>query len=188
MIRSSLKGTLYSIDNLSRMPVNLDGLDMKENDTHVLFSGELTPLSNFYKCQIKVNDVAHSSTEHLFQYERSLMLDRRDVALKVIAAPTPFEAMKAGREVNAPKDWVTSKGKQLMTDILKAKIEQVPEFKKMLIDKAGKIFTESTTNKVWGTGIRITAGNAEDHSKWKGTNFLGEIITELAKSIKKSSN
>ena len=117
------KGTLYSIDNLSKMPVNLDGLDMKENDTHVLFSGELTPLSNFYKCQIKLNDVVHSSTEHLFQYERSIMLDRRDVAVKVIAAPTPFEAMKAGREVNIPKDWDISTGKQLMTDILKAKVE-----------------------------------------------------------------
>ena len=54
----------------------------------------------------------------------------------------------------------------------------------MLIEKAGKLFTESTTNEVWGTGIRITASNAEDHSKWKGKNILGEIITELAKSIK----
>ena len=49
--------------------------------------------------------------------------------------------------------------------------------------KAGKMFAEATTNKVWGTGIPLASQSATDESKWQGKNLLGTILSELSKKL-----
>ena len=37
----------------------------------------------------------------------------------------------------------------------------------------------SPTDKIWGTGLSQDGPKAGDRSKWRGINWLGEILTEV---------
>ena len=44
----------------------------------------------------------------------------------------------------------------------------------------------SPTDKIWGIGLSKDDPRAADRSKWRGTNWLGEILTEVREEILKS--
>ena len=46
----------------------------------------------------------------------------------------------------------------------------------------------SPTDRIWGIGLAQDDPRASDRSKWRGTNWLGEILTEVREEILKSDS
>ena len=44
----------------------------------------------------------------------------------------------------------------------------------------------SPTDRIWGIGLSKDDPRASDRNKWRGTNWLGEILTEVREEILKS--
>jgi ribA/ribD-fused uncharacterized protein len=62
----------------------------------------------------------------------------------------------------------------------KAKFSQNQEFKSLLLCTQGKTLVEaSPTDAVWGIGLEETDSNVSNIWMWKGTNWLGIVLTEL---------
>lgn len=46
----------------------------------------------------------------------------------------------------------------------------------------------SPSDKIWGIGLSQNDPRASDRSKWRGTNWLGEILTEVREELLKSES
>ena len=71
----------------------------------------------------------------------------------------------------------------MIIEVIKVKIEQVPQLRKILKSHAGKNFAEATNNVMWGTGVPLSLPSATNKDMWKGKNILGNIFNELSKQV-----
>ena len=171
--------TLYSVDNIQTIPLDLQGIGTKVTDTHVFFKGRYSPLSNLYDCQLNVDGHTFHSSEHLFQFRKAIAMGHTDIADKVLASNDSFHAMMLGKKVPIDEEWATTTGTPLMEEALKVKFHQVPEFRDFIVEHREKAFIESSGNKIWGSGIDFYSDDASEPSKWTGKNFLGLTIKKL---------
>lgn len=91
------------------------------------------------------------------------------------------EQKTLGRQVKNfdAKTW-NQNGLGIVYDGNKAKFEQNSEYLKLLLDTKGKTIVEASPNdKVQGIGLTSDNQDAMNPLKWKGTNWLGIVLTEL---------
>ena len=174
------KGKLYTTDTVAQIPMNIASLGIKETDSHVLFAGRYTPLSNFYPCKISNENHTFTSSEHMFQFERTTAIGDHTAAAQILVAPSPIEAMIIGRNAKTDRPLSLTEEKSIMTKVITLKIQQVPQLLTLLKTHAGKTFAEATNNITWGTGIPMSSPLSTIKDKWTGKNFLGQIYCEQA--------
>lgn len=125
------------------------------------------------------------SVEHAFNAMRYFVVPRNDEEEKVLlqriteiqTASTPSKARTIGKSVGprTRSDWEYKDNESLfstkhlfMFDIMKAKFDQHPEAKKLLLSTGNKVIEEITpTETHWGIG------------KGTGKNYLGKILMAL---------
>ena len=173
------KSKQYTVDNIHTIPIDLKLIGTKTTDSHIFFKGTYSPLSNLYQCELEVDGHCFNSSEQLYQYKKACDMEQMDIATKVLSTQDPYEAMAFGKHIRTDSDWVHTTGLQIMEEILTVKKLQVPEFRDLLHEYASKEFVEATTNKTWGSGIDLYAGDAFDPSKWSGKNLLGKSLKKL---------
>jgi ribA/ribD-fused uncharacterized protein len=97
----------------------------------------------------------------------------------------PREQKKIGREV---KNFDKKKWDQKVKDIVfrgnMAKFTQNEDLKKKLLATAGTTLVEASPHdKIWGIGLAETDPKAQKRETWLGTNWLGEVLTEVREAI-----
>ena len=147
----------------------------------MFFAGGHSPLSNLHPCTISNGEHEFTSSEQYFQYEKCLAHKRRDIAVKVLAATTPREAMYKGKEVKCSQEWNKNHGVKIMKTVLEAKLAQVDSFRNILESYPDKTLVEASRDPVWGIGIPFSAQNIVDDSTWNGSNLMGHVLSELIK-------
>ncbi len=136
-------------------------------------------LSNHYPCDIKLHGKDMKSGEHGYQYTKAFRRGDLDVAKKIVDARNASGAKFQSCFLDYNKNWKAQK-EEVMRDVLEAKYDQVPEFRKALLESKGKKLVETVRNQVyWGSGL-----DSQDtlHTKpewWMGKNRLGELLMEL---------
>ena len=169
----------YSVGNIQSIPLNLQEIGTEVTDTHVYFKGSYSPLSNLYSCHLNVNDHSFNSSEQLFQFKKASSMGHPEIADQVLATSDPFQAMILGKQVPTDDEWAATTGSHLMEQTLRIKLEQVPEFCKLIQEHRDKAFVEASVNKTWGSGIDLYSTDAMEPSKWIGKNLLGPLIKQL---------
>ncbi len=134
--------------------------------------------SNFYKAIIEIDKNKYSTTEHYFQAMK--YNHNPEYFEKIKNAYSPSEAAKLGRSRKYPlrTDWEKVKD-NIMMIALKAKFNQHPNLKKILINTGNAILVEHTKNdSYWGDGGDGT-----------GKNMLGKSLMILrSEFIKENQN
>ena len=123
--------------------------------------------------------ITHPRAEHMYQYKKCINVKRSDLALQVMKTNSPFDAMRISKQAYVSDEWTYNEGKNIMTQVVKAKVAQVPEFRNLIRSYKDKKFVEATTNRQWGIGVRLTAPGIEDKTKWTGSNLLGKIYGKI---------
>lgn len=173
------RNKLYSFENINDIPVDITSIGTKASDSHVFFAGEYSPLSNLHPCRLETEERIFPSSEHLYQYERALALDRNDVAEQVLETTTPRDAMIKGKQIKATDEWTKTEGLNIMKTILQLKFETVPRFRDLVLQHHGKIFVEASRHQIWGIGLPFTARTLEDSKSWNGDNLMGKALGAL---------
>jgi ribA/ribD-fused uncharacterized protein len=73
-----------------------------------------------------------------------------------------------------------------MYEVNLCKYQQDKRLQEKLLDPKfnGKTFVEaSPTDRIWGIGLGENDPNIDDEINWKGKNLLGEVITNVRKTI-----
>lgn len=158
---------------------------MRVTDKHVLFWG--TIFSNWATARFIVDGNEFRTSEQYFMYMKAKTFNDEDTAQEILQkGRDPKEAKKLGRKVKNYDDTVWNKKRyDIMFNAIKYKFDANPKMKKELMSYGDRIFVEASPyDIVWGIGIHEDDIDADDETKWKGTNLLGKALTELREHYK----
>ena len=172
--------TMYTVDTIQKIPVDLSSIGTFHTNTHVYFSGQFSPLSNLYQCQLPIDGETYSSVEQYFQTMKCMEQGKESIAKRILAATSSTEAMILGKEVKCEEGWAKTTGVGIMEKAITAKLEHVREFANILKLHKEKLFVESSRHLIWGIGLPFSDPKKENCDNWKGKNLMGQLLTTLA--------
>lgn len=128
-----------------------------------------------------MDGLTFNSAEQFMMYGKAKLFGDNEIAGKILNSKNVREQKSLGRKV---KNFDLETWNKNALDIVyrgnKAKFEQNTEYLELLLLTKGTTIVEaSPTDNVWGIGLTADNIDANDILKWKGTNWLGIVLTEL---------
>ena len=180
--RLIVNGVTYTVNNLHQLPPELAPYKatQKVNDSTIGFIGELSPWSNFHKSPFTLNGLKFNTAEHWIQYTKSKLFGDKLTSVTILNCETARDTKRHGYKIQGydPKTWY-EKGFELCKPGIKAKFNQNPNLLKMLKTTSPKLLVESSSDKVWGTGIPLKDTNALNREKWYNVGWLSTMLTDI---------
>ena len=174
-----INGKTYQVEDISNLPTDLAAYKAaeKSNETHIIFSGELSPYSNFHHSPFNMNGQRFHCGEQWIQYQKALTFGDSYTANQILQAETPLECKKLGYTINGvDKEKWSNIGYDKCFDGIREKFLQNPPLLSMLKTTSPKILAEATHDRIWGTGIRLHDACALDTEKWAGPGWLSRML------------
>src|SRR6185437_349217 len=186
-LRFIAKGYFNSKD----IELGINGSEISEFEGHFLnesyynFYATKHPFSQWHKCSFVIDDILFNSAEQYMMYSKAILFNNNDIAEQILLSKDVREQKMLGRKVKGfdIKIW-EGEAINFVYKGNKAKFSQNEEFKNLLLSTRGKTLVEaSPTDTVWGIGLEETDKASNQIWTWKGTNWLGIILTELREEI-----
>ena len=174
-----INGKTYQVEDISNLPTDLAAYKAaeKSNETHIIFSGELSPYSNFHHSPFNMNGQRFHCGEQWIQYQKALTFGDSYTANQILQAETSLECKKLGYTINGvDKEKWSNIGYDKCFDGIREKFLQNPPLLSMLKTTSPKILAEATHDRIWGTGIRLHDACALDTEKWAGPGWLSRML------------
>ena len=180
-----IDGTTYTKKTLHRLPKELDPAQIvtKHFPNVVAFFSSSSPLSNFYPCPLIIDNMQYDHVEQFYQMQKAYFAGRPDIARKIHCAVSPIECKVLGDSLTVKNDDWLPEAKRAMQKACEVKFNQFDVPKKFLLDTKDKVIAEATTDKTWGTGLRLNDPKIADN-KWEGGNLMGQILMTIRDSIR----
>jgi ribA/ribD-fused uncharacterized protein len=131
--------------------------------------------SQWYPTRFEVDAVAYASAEHFMMAEKARLFDDAATRAKILAAPTPDDAKRLGRQVANYDDarWAARRFDAVVRGNL-AKFAADDALRRFLLGTASRVLVEaSPIDTVWGIGLAAEDPRAADPAQWQGLNLLG---------------
>jgi ribA/ribD-fused uncharacterized protein len=162
---------------------------MKKTDKFTFFWKSNECFSNWYMSDFTndlPNKIKYNCSEQCFMHQKALLFGDEDVAKQILKTKHPRDQKVLGRTVkNFDASLWELMAKKLMYEVNKLKFTQNPELFKQLIDTGNTLIVEASPfDKIWGIGMDENHKNVENKSLWLGTNWLGEVLTQLREDLK----
>lgn len=110
------------------------------------------------------------------------------IEAKIMATADPSEQKAFGRQVaNFDREaWdAVSRGYVYQGNM--AKFTQNTHLGDLLLDTGDKELVEASPyDKIWGIGLSTYSADRFDKTKWKGTNWLGEVLMKVRADLRKN--
>lgn len=152
-------------------------------DDFTLFYGGV--FSQWFGCYFTYNHVVYNCAEQAMMAMKAKHFGD-EINLKLImGSNSPHEQKMLGRTVeNFNVDEWNRVARNYVTDINYCKFKQNPELLTQLLDTEGTDLVEaSPSDKMWGIGLAESDKRCFDRKKWRGTNWLGECLTNVREMI-----
>ena len=136
--------------------------------------------SQWYPSAFEIDGERFATAEHWMMAGKARLFADDAARARVLAARTPAEAKKIGREVQGFDDarWRAARF-ELVVRGNEAKFAQNAAAGAVLRATAGKVLVEAAPrDTVWGIGLGAANERAQDPHTWRGTNLLGFALME----------
>jgi len=144
----------------------------------VFFWRENHPFSNWYKSSFELDGIRYNCVEQAFMAAKAQMFEDEKILLEIRAAATPKHQKALGRRIRGfkPGPWRRScRGKMMRA--CRAKFAQNARMRSALLGTGRATLVEASPgDTTWGIGLREDDVRARDPSRWRGTNWLGEVL------------
>lgn len=122
-------------------------------------------------------------------HQKAIVFGDMEIADKVLKARTPREQKALGRKVRNFDGAVWEvEGRKAVYRASHAKFTQNKTLLDVLMATDGTTLVEaSPTDKIWGIGLDANDARAYSRETWCGTNWLGEVLTQLREDLKAQS-
>ena len=173
----------YNVNTLHQLPEALSpamAATRKDQDVFAFFTGA-TPLSNFYRTDISIDDRTYASVEQYFQYCKAVHAQNNESAKKILEASTPSDCKRIGDKIKVNSDNWLPEAKQVMMKACTAKFHQDEYAQKYLLETGDYILAEASKDNVWGIGMGLNDKNIAQKQNWSGQNTLGKILMDIRK-------
>jgi ribA/ribD-fused uncharacterized protein len=154
------------------------------------FWSNKSPFSNWYRIDFEIENIRFNCSEQYMMYKKAMLFNDDEVAKKITAATNPGKQKALGRQVkNFNQELWEKNCKQIVYEANYAKFTQNEHLLKALLKTKGTTLVEaSPVDFIWGIGLAEDDPRALDRKQWRGTNWLGEILTELRENLIKEEN
>ena len=141
-------------------------------------------LSNFYPCGLRVFDTEFKSSEQAYQWRFAQHTGITCIADKIMAARSAADAKDIAARIprELQRDWHSVK-RDAMREILHAKADCCPLFKRTLLESNGKRLVESTQDVYWASGLSPRDTASTHPSYYPGSNHLGRILEQVRSEL-----
>lgn len=140
-----------------------------------------SPFSQWYPCRFTVEDIRFNCAEQYMMYGKAQLFGDEETGRKILLARTPREQKELGKQVRGFKQpaWELH-CKTIVYEGNKEKFIQNEELLQLLLDTQGTTLVEaSPADRIWGVGLAEDDPAIRSRSTWRGTNWLGEVLTKL---------
>lgn len=137
--------------------------------------------SNWKRCRFVVEGDLYSSTEKHMMIGKARLFGDKRVEDLMWGLDDPKSLQSLGRTVNGfDKNVWNVKARDIVYKGCYAKFQQNEDFNALLLSTTGTTLVEaSSVDRIWGIGLAETDLRAKDRSQWRGTNWLGEVLTKV---------
>jgi ribA/ribD-fused uncharacterized protein len=146
-----------------------------------------SPFSQWYISLFKADNIEFNCTEQFMMYKKAELFRDKEIMKAVLLEKDPSEHKKLGRKV---KDFDKKVWEENCQDIVYEgnffKFTQNAKLLEELMSTRGTTLVEASPfDKIWGIGMTADHLDASNRSRWKGTNWLGEVLTSLRNALDK---
>ena len=155
---------------------------MKNHNKYTFFYKTRHPFSNWHPAKFTdQNGVQYTCSEQYMMYQKAMLFGDSEIAQEILMAPDPRDQKELGRKVKGFDSSVWEKhAKQIVYDGCALKFTQNQKLLDVLMSTAGTLLVEASPyDKVWGIGLAEDDPRIHDPANWRGTNWLGEVLTLL---------
>jgi ribA/ribD-fused uncharacterized protein len=150
---------------------------------HTFFYGG--PFSQWYPSMFEVDGISYCTAEQYMMAEKARLFEDYDAAARILATTLPHEQKAIGRRV---QNFDLAKWNAVARDIVYrgnyAKFTQNEVLKEELLATVGTLLVEgSPTDQLWGVGLGCYDKDIQNPKNWRGTNWLGEVLTKVREDI-----
>ena len=181
-----LDGKTFSVNNLDKLPKNLQPRSMAERhceDTVVFFT-KGSPFSNFYAASFVKDQITYVNNEQYIQSKKAELFNDDETHMKIMQSTNPYEIKGLGSRVkNFVKPQWENSARQVALDACTAKFEQNSVLKDILLETGNKDIGEASSDPFWGIGKTLNDANVFDKGSWTN-NLLGNVLMTVRNLIK----
>lgn len=151
-----------------------------------------SPFSNWYPATYVLDTITFNCSEQGVMYDKAVLFGDHAIAKKILQCNGYQQGLmkNLGRQVSGFNEELWKKHRiPIYKKHCYAKFSQNPHLKIALLNTSGKILVEaSPTDKIWGIGLSKSAALITPPNKWKGTNLLGKLLTEIRNEFINENN
>lgn len=132
-------------------------------------------LSQWYPSPFTVNGVRYPTAEHYMMAEKARLFGDESACDRILAATTPTEVKRLGREVQRFDEHAWSRSRfDIVVRASVAKFSQNAALARFLSSTGSRILVEASPHDaVWGIGLAEHHPDASNPLAWPGLNLLG---------------
>lgn len=144
-----------------------------------------SPFSQWFKADFTVDGVQYTSAEQYMMHQKALLFGDQQIADKIMKTRSASVQKKLGRQVSGfdQTTW-ESECQRIVYEGNQAKFTQNEDLLAALLATQGTTLVEaSPDDRIWGVGLAEEDPRIRNRKTWRGTNWLGEILTRLREEI-----
>lgn len=158
--------------------------DKNEQDEYTFFYGG--PFSQWFPCILVIDGHTYNCAEQYMMAQKARLFGDSKSESLIMEADHPMIQKRLGRQVVGfdKRIWESVARDVVMRGNL-AKFTQHKSLMGNLFDTEDTLLVEaSPTDTVWGIGLGENDPRRYDRKNWRGTNWLGQILTDLRMSLR----
>ena len=133
---------------------------------------------------MKVDGVTYNCCEQYMMAEKARLFKDKEAEKQIMAAGHPRDQKAIGRLVkNFEEDAWNAVARDVVYRGNYAKFTQNESLKTQLLETEGTLVEASPYDDIWGIKLAEDNPDCHDRNKWKGTNWLGEVLTKLREDL-----
>ncbi len=148
------------------------------------------PFSQWYPAEFIVNSKKFVCAEQFMMYKKAEFFGDIETAEKIMSTQDPKIQKALGRKVRGFNiDAWNENAKAFVYMGNYNKFTQNPNLLKKLFNTKGTTLVEASPyDTIWGIGLAEDNPDTLDRRKWRGTNWLGEVLTSLREDLMNDNN
>jgi ribA/ribD-fused uncharacterized protein len=150
------------------------------------FWGAEHPFSQWYAdAPFERGGLRFPTAENWMMWQKARLFGAPSDLCAAIVTATPRDAKRLGREVPGFSQAIWSvAARPIVAEGNYAKFTQNPSLLRKLIETAGTTLVEaSPSHRIWGIGPAADDPRALRRATWRGTNWLGEVLTDVRDTL-----
>ncbi|MBO9713013.1 NADAR family protein [Sphingomonas sp.] len=143
------------------------------------------PFSQWHRSPFQLDGVLYNTAEQYMMAGKARLFGDEEMLARILAAEEPRDQKALGRRVRGfdGERW-NATARDIVLVGSRAKFTQHRDLLQLLLRTEGTTLVEaSPLDAIWGIGMAEDDPDARDRTKWRGTNWLGEVLTRLRDTL-----